>query len=213
MCALDIWAWYDTTAHRIPPCVFLVPKLQLGNAIPGSSSFLIMCAKPGARVRGNHFPTCTFMVRKKPARGGLTGTLDYLQTRWRPGGIPSGRYNQHCRNSSIIWLQRKISIALTVRHSLQAKKSPLKAGLSGLLVIIRTSCRQERDPQVGTTTLPKQLRSYGCMSESSTIQKISHGRDARYRTPPAQTRTCSFPASGSSVVLAFAQVIALCNST
>ncbi len=31
-----------------------------------------------------------------------------------------------------------------------------------------------------------------------------HGRDAGYPTPPAQSRTCSFPASGSSVVLAFA---------
>nr|VFJ60657.1 MAG: hypothetical protein BECKDK2373C_GA0170839_108312 [Candidatus Kentron sp. DK] len=31
----------------------LVPKLQLGNAIPGSSSFRIMRAQAGARVRGN----------------------------------------------------------------------------------------------------------------------------------------------------------------
>ncbi len=30
----------------------------------------------------------------------------------------------------------------------------------------------------------------------------SHGRNARYRAPPAQTRTCGFLASGSSVVLA-----------
>jgi hypothetical protein len=30
------------------------------------------------------------------------------------------------------------------------------------------------------------------------------GRSARYPAPPAQTRTCSIPASGSSVVLAFA---------
>src|SRR5215470_13148910 len=32
-----------------------------------------------------------------------------------------------------------------------------------------------------------------------------HGRDAGYPTPPVQTRTCSFPASGSSVALASAQ--------
>ncbi len=32
----------------------------------------------------------------------------------------------------------------------------------------------------------------------------SYGRSVCYQTPPAQTRTCSFPASGSSVVLAFA---------
>ena len=35
----------------------------------------------------------------------------------------------------------------------------------------------------------------------------SHGRNAGYPAPPAQTRTCGFPASGSSVVLAFAQSI------
>ncbi len=33
----------------------------------------------------------------------------------------------------------------------------------------------------------------------------SRGRDAGYPAPPAQTRTCGFPASGSSVILAFAQ--------
>ncbi len=33
------------------------------------------------------------------------------------------------------------------------------------------------------------------------------GRDASYLAPPAQTRTCSFSASGSSVVLASAQVV------
>ena len=33
----------------------------------------------------------------------------------------------------------------------------------------------------------------------------SYGRNAGYPAPPARTRTCSFPASGSSVVLAFAQ--------
>jgi len=30
----------------------------------------------------------------------------------------------------------------------------------------------------------------------------SHGRNTRYRVPPAQSRTCGIPASGSSVVLA-----------
>jgi len=33
----------------------------------------------------------------------------------------------------------------------------------------------------------------------------SRGRNARYRAPPAQTRTCGFPASGSSVALASAR--------
>jgi hypothetical protein len=33
----------------------------------------------------------------------------------------------------------------------------------------------------------------------------SYSRSAGYPAPPAQTRTCGFPASGSSVVLAFAQ--------
>jgi hypothetical protein len=37
----------------------------------------------------------------------------------------------------------------------------------------------------------------------------SCGRNAGYPAPPARTRTCSFPASGSSVVLAFAQAIGL----
>jgi hypothetical protein len=32
-----------------------------------------------------------------------------------------------------------------------------------------------------------------------------YGRDAGYPTPPVQTRTCSFPASGSSVALASVQ--------
>ena len=32
------------------------------------------------------------------------------------------------------------------------------------------------------------------------------GRDTGYPVPPAQTRTCGFPASGSSVVLAFARI-------
>nr|VFJ55602.1 MAG: hypothetical protein BECKDK2373B_GA0170837_105315 [Candidatus Kentron sp. DK]VFJ59685.1 MAG: hypothetical protein BECKDK2373C_GA0170839_10735 [Candidatus Kentron sp. DK] len=35
---------------------------------------------------------------------------------------------------------------------------------------------------------------------------VSRGRNARYRTSPAQTRMCDFSASGSSVVLVFAQV-------
>ena len=35
--------------------------------------------------------------------------------------------------------------------------------------------------------------------------KGSCSRNAGYPAPPAQTRTCGFPASGSSVVLAFAQ--------
>jgi hypothetical protein len=34
-----------------------------------------------------------------------------------------------------------------------------------------------------------------------------HGRDAGYPAPPVQTRTCSFPASGSSVALASAQSV------
>ena len=34
---------------------------------------------------------------------------------------------------------------------------------------------------------------------------MSRSRNAGYPTPPAQTRTCGFPASGSSVVLAFVQ--------
>jgi hypothetical protein len=38
----------------------------------------------------------------------------------------------------------------------------------------------------------------------SAFPAISYGRNASYPAPPAQTRTCSFPASGSSVVLAFA---------
>ena len=38
----------------------------------------------------------------------------------------------------------------------------------------------------------------------------SRGRNACYQAPPAQSRTCSFPASGSSVVLAFVRAIALC---
>src|SRR5262249_61499650 len=34
---------------------------------------------------------------------------------------------------------------------------------------------------------------------------LRHGRNAGYPAPPVQTRTCSFPASGSSVALASAQ--------
>jgi len=36
----------------------------------------------------------------------------------------------------------------------------------------------------------------------------SRGRNAGYPAPPAQTRTCGFPASGSSVLLAFARALA-----
>jgi hypothetical protein len=37
------------------------------------------------------------------------------------------------------------------------------------------------------------------------LPKVSlYGRNAGYPAPPVQTRTCSFPASGSSVVLASA---------
>ena len=40
-------------------------------------------------------------------------------------------------------------------------------------------------------------------------KKTSRGRNAGYPAPHAQTRTCGFPASGSSVVLAFAQGISI----
>jgi len=36
--------------------------------------------------------------------------------------------------------------------------------------------------------------------------RASRGRNARYRAPPAQTRTCRFLASGSSVALASARI-------
>jgi hypothetical protein len=42
-------------------------------------------------------------------------------------------------------------------------------------------------------------------SDSLPIYDASRGRNSCYQEPPAQTRTCGFPASGSSVVLAFAQ--------
>ena len=35
---------------------------------------------------------------------------------------------------------------------------------------------------------------------------FSHGRNAGYPAPPAQSRTCGFPASGSLVALAFARI-------
>jgi hypothetical protein len=38
-----------------------------------------------------------------------------------------------------------------------------------------------------------------------TLRLTRHGRDAGYPTPPVQTRTCSVPASGSSVALAAVQ--------
>jgi len=41
------------------------------------------------------------------------------------------------------------------------------------------------------------------------FSEASRGRNARYRAPPAQTRTCSFSASGSSVVLAVATSIVI----
>ncbi len=37
------------------------------------------------------------------------------------------------------------------------------------------------------------------------------GMDIGYPAPPAQTRTCGFPASGSSVALAFAQEMVVFN--
>ena len=40
-----------------------------------------------------------------------------------------------------------------------------------------------------------------------------HGRDAGYPAPPVQTRTCSFPASGSSVALASAQAVSVSGHT
>jgi hypothetical protein len=41
----------------------------------------------------------------------------------------------------------------------------------------------------------------------STQRNSLRRRDSGYPEPPAQSRTCSFPASGSSVVLAFALAI------
>ena len=40
---------------------------------------------------------------------------------------------------------------------------------------------------------------------NNTGSGLSRSRNAGYPAPPAQTRTCGFPASGSSVVLAIAQ--------
>jgi len=47
------------------------------------------------------------------------------------------------------------------------------------------------------TRHPREAKRSGCKA-------VSRGRNAGYPAPPAQTRTCGFPASGSSVVLAFA---------
>jgi len=44
-----------------------------------------------------------------------------------------------------------------------------------------------------------------CSSLSLGKRGGRHGRNAGYPAPPVQTRTCSFPASGSSVALASAQ--------
>ena len=41
---------------------------------------------------------------------------------------------------------------------------------------------------------------------TSRITRCSRGRNSCHQEPPAQTRTCGFPASGSSVVLAFARI-------
>ena len=38
------------------------------------------------------------------------------------------------------------------------------------------------------------------------MANLSRGRNAGYPAPPAQSRTCGFPASGSSVALAFARI-------
>ena len=38
-----------------------------------------------------------------------------------------------------------------------------------------------------------------------TVSDLSRGRNAGYPAPPAQSRTCGITASGSSVILAFAQ--------
>jgi hypothetical protein len=44
------------------------------------------------------------------------------------------------------------------------------------------------------------------------ILNSSHGRSSDYPEPPAQSRTRSFPASGSSVVLAVAQTLTVARS-
>jgi len=43
--------------------------------------------------------------------------------------------------------------------------------------------------------------------------RCRRGRDAGYPAPPAQTRTCGFPASGSSVALASAQAVSVSGHT
>ena len=55
---------------------------------------------------------------------------------------------------------------------------------------------------------PLARRWFACLQEAPSLLHfwwLLHGRDAGYPAPPAQTRTCSIPASGSSVALASAQ--------
>ncbi len=64
--------------------------------------------------------------------------------------------------------------------------------------------------------LPGQICRPGHLGQLSHAAGIcnrrdSRGRDAGYPAPPAQTRMCSFTASGSSVALAFAQEMVVFN--
>ena len=62
-------------------------------------------------------------------------------------------------------------------------------------------------PRLTATQLPSATEPWHAPTRTSTVLiRRPHGRtrDAGYPAPPAQTRTCSIPASGSSVVLAFA---------
>ncbi len=74
---------------------------------------------------------------------------------------------------------------------------PLLMNLVTLLYIVMSNIKKDRD---------EAFISFLSLLQSLLFMiKSSRGRNAGYPAPPAQTRTCGFPASGSSVVLAFAQ--------
>ena len=53
------------------------------------------------------------------------------------------------------------------------------------------------------------LRFHGAPWRFASRPQGRYGRNAGYPTSPVQTRTCSFPASGSSVTLASVQVVSV----
>jgi len=112
--------------------------------------------------------------------------------------------------SSTLKLSASAGCYLEAVPALQGARSPLRpAGFfvyASLICCSRvTSLRNESNTQYGWVASPYPTGTFTPQDTPSFVPARLWRRDAGYPAPPPQTRTCSFPASGSSVVLAFAR--------